>query len=104
MRTSNTTDTPVITARIDDPSATPAKVTTVLGTMSIPNPLNAAATREALDYFKAAGFDEVDTATMYQGGLTESTLGERAFSLQVARNGTSSQCTCKTAKEVRNAQ
>ncbi|CAM9765046.1 unnamed protein product [Ascophyllum nodosum] len=57
-------------------ATTPAKVTTVLGTMSIPNPLNAAATREALDYFKAAGFDEVDTATMYQGGLTESTLGE----------------------------
>lgn len=44
--------------------------------MSIPNPLDAPATREALDYFAAAGFDEVDTAIMYQGGNSERSLGE----------------------------
>lgn len=51
---------------------------TVMGTMSIPNPLHASATREALDYFKASGFDQIDTAIMYQGGLAESTLGKRS--------------------------
>lgn len=44
--------------------------------MSIPNPLDAQATCEALDYFAAAGFNDVDTAIMYQGGKSESTLGE----------------------------
>ncbi len=52
-------------------------MTTVLGTMSIPNPLDAPATREALDYFAEAGFKDIDTAIMYQGGKSEGALGER---------------------------
>lgn len=44
--------------------------------MSIPNPLDEASTREAVNYFRAAGFDQVDTAIMYQGGKSEVTLGE----------------------------
>lgn len=44
--------------------------------MSIPDPLDAGAAREALDYFHAAGFNKVDTAILYQGGKTEVTLGE----------------------------
>lgn len=60
-------------------SASPARVATVLGTMSIPVPLDAAATREALDYFAAAGFDEIDTAIMYQGGKSENALGESSL-------------------------
>lgn len=48
----------------------------MLGTMSIPDPLDTAAARESLDYFAAAGFDEIDTAPLYQAGLTERTLGE----------------------------
>lgn len=47
-----------------------------MGTMSIPNPLGAAAAQEALDYFSAAGFDEIDSAILYQEGATEATLGE----------------------------
>lgn len=50
-------------------------MTTVLGTMSIPNPLDAPATREALDYFAKAGFKDIDTAIMYQGGKSEGALG-----------------------------
>lgn len=44
--------------------------------MSIPNPLDEKSTREALEYFRAAGFDQIDTAIMYQGGKSEVTLGE----------------------------
>ncbi|CAM9737568.1 unnamed protein product [Ectocarpus sp. 4 AP-2014] len=44
--------------------------------MSIPEPLDTAAAREALEYFHAAGFDEIDTAILYQDGATETTLGE----------------------------
>lgn len=44
--------------------------------MSIPDPLDVATAREALDYFFAAGFDKIDTAIIYQGGATEVTLGE----------------------------
>ncbi|CAN0046946.1 unnamed protein product [Pylaiella littoralis] len=58
------------------PAAAVARVATVLGTMSIPVPLNAASTREALNYFSAAGFDEIDTAIMYQGGKSEKALGD----------------------------
>eukprot|EP00903_Cladosiphon_okamuranus_P012448 g11659.t1 len=57
-------------------SAPAARVATVLGTMSIPNPLDVSATREALDYFAKAGFEDIDTAIMYQGGKSESALGE----------------------------
>ena len=46
--------------------------------MSIPNPLDEGATREALQYFSAAGFEEIDTAIMYQGGKSETTLGDNA--------------------------
>ncbi|CBJ32468.1 conserved unknown protein [Ectocarpus siliculosus] len=53
-----------------------ASIPAVLGTMSIPEPLDTAAAREALEYFHAAGFDEIDTAILYQGGATETTLGE----------------------------
>lgn len=53
-----------------------ARVATVLGTMSIPNPLDVPATREALDYFAKAGFEDIDTAIMYQGGKSEGALGE----------------------------
>ena len=60
-----------------DASAPAARVATVLGTMSIPNPLDVPATREALDYFTKAGFEEIDTAIMYQGGKSEGALGER---------------------------
>eukprot|EP00752_Nemacystus_decipiens_P002716 g2536.t1 len=52
------------------------RIPAVLGTMSIPDPLDAIAAQEALDYFLAAGFDEIDTAILYQGGATEATLGE----------------------------
>lgn len=52
------------------------RVSTVLGTMTIPNPLGKDATREALDYFLAAGYDEIDTALIYQEGKTEVTLGK----------------------------
>lgn len=55
--------------------------------MSIPSPLGAAATREALDYFLAAGFDQIDTAIMYQGGKSESTLGEENARGRVAGGG-----------------
>ncbi|CAB1096993.1 unnamed protein product [Ectocarpus sp. CCAP 1310/34] len=55
--------------------AASTRVATVLGTMSIPAPLDAEATREALDYFAARGFDQIDTAIMYQGGKSEATLG-----------------------------
>lgn len=58
-------------------SAPAARVATVLGTMSIPNPLDVSATREALDYFAKAGFEDIDTAIMYQGGKSEGALGER---------------------------
>ena len=51
------------------------RIPAVLGTMSIPDPLDAVAAQEALDYFLAAGFDEIDTAILYQGGATEATLG-----------------------------
>lgn len=44
--------------------------------MSMPDPLSVPLAREALDYFLAAGYDEVDTAILYQGGKTEVTLGE----------------------------
>lgn len=44
--------------------------------MSIPNPLDEGATRQALQYFSAAGFEEIDTAIMYQGGKSETTLGD----------------------------
>ncbi|CAM9971771.1 unnamed protein product [Hapterophycus canaliculatus] len=44
--------------------------------MSIPEPLGAADAKEALEYFLAAGFDEIDTAILYQDGKTEETLGE----------------------------
>eukprot|EP00904_Undaria_pinnatifida_P003317 jgi/Undpi1/12987/HiC_scaffold_7.g02651.m1 len=54
----------------------PGRVATVLGTMNIPNPLDEGAARQALEYFSAAGFDEIDTAIMYQGGKTETTLGD----------------------------
>lgn len=47
--------------------------------MSIPSPLDPAATREALDYFAKAGFEDIDTAIMYQGGKSEGALGERDF-------------------------
>lgn len=60
-------------------------VSTIFGTMSIPNPLNEGATREALSYFREAGFDEVDTAIMYQGGTSEMTLGELAASIAPGR-------------------
>lgn len=49
----------------------------MLGTMNIPNPLDEGAARQALEYFSAAGFDEIDTAIMYQGGKTETTLGKK---------------------------
>lgn len=44
--------------------------------MSIPNPLDEASTRQAVEYFRQKGFDQVDTAIMYQGGKSEVTLGE----------------------------
>lgn len=66
----------VAAASSSQTGAAAARVATVLGTMSIPVPLAAPATREALDYFAAAGFDEIDTAIMYQGGNSEKTLGE----------------------------
>lgn len=44
--------------------------------MSIPNPLDEASTRQAVEYFQQKGFDQVDTAIMYQGGKAEVTLGE----------------------------
>lgn len=61
-------------------AATPAggkspSIPAVLGTMSIPEPLDTVAAREALEYFHAAGFDEIDTAILYQDGATETTLG-----------------------------
>lgn len=61
-------------------AATPAggkspSIPAVLGTMSIPEPLDTATAREALEYFHAAGFDEIDTAILYQDGATETTLG-----------------------------
>lgn len=43
--------------------------------MSIPAPLDAEATRESLDYFAARGFNQIDTAIMYQGGKSEAALG-----------------------------
>lgn len=52
------------------------RVSAVLGTMSIPNPLDASNAREAMNYFLAAGYDEIDTAILYQDGKTEMTLGE----------------------------
>ncbi|CAN0346786.1 unnamed protein product [Ascophyllum nodosum] len=52
------------------------RISAVLGTMSIPDPLDADAASEALDYFYAAGFDKIDTAILYQSGMTEATLGK----------------------------
>lgn len=51
------------------------KIPAVFGTMSIPEPLGAADAKEALEYFLAAGFNEIDTAILYQDGKTEETLG-----------------------------
>lgn len=45
--------------------------------MSIPSPLTIPDAKEALDYFLASGFDEVDTALIYQDGKTEPALGEQ---------------------------
>lgn len=67
------------------PPATPAgtpqnaspKIRAVLGTMSIPDPLDVEPAREALEYFLAAGFDQIDTAILYQAGATEASLGKR---------------------------
>ena len=50
---------------------------TVLGTMSIPHQLDLGNTVQALEVFRRAGHVEVDTAIMYEDGLTERTLGER---------------------------
>lgn len=47
----------------------------VLGANTIPEPLDKAAAQEALEYFLAAGFDEIDTAILYQAGATAATLG-----------------------------
>ncbi|CAM9764768.1 unnamed protein product [Ascophyllum nodosum] len=63
------------TGKGDAPSSAP-RIPAVLGTMSIPDPLDTDAAREALDYFYAAGFDKIDTAILYQNGMTEATLGE----------------------------
>lgn len=60
----------------------------MFGTMSIPDPLDAAAAREALDYFFAAGFDKIDTAIIYQGGTTETTLGINVPTGKHANRGT----------------
>lgn len=63
----NHTETPKVGA--------PPTVRAVFGTMSIPDPLKPDAARESLEYFLAAGFDEIDTAILYQEGATEETLG-----------------------------
>lgn len=56
-------------------AAVAKKIPAVLGTVTTPNPLDVSTTKEALEYFRAAGFDEVDTALLYQVGQTEATLG-----------------------------
>lgn len=43
--------------------------------MSVPNLLDAAATRECLEYFLNTGFNEVDTSILYEKAGTEATLG-----------------------------
>lgn len=50
--------------------------------MSIPDPMDEVAAREALDYFYAAGFNEVDTAILYQGGKTEAALGKDKLAVE----------------------
>lgn len=52
------------------------KIPAIFGSMSVPEPLNAVAAREALDYFLSAGFDQIDSAILYQEGRTDATLGE----------------------------
>lgn len=64
----------------------------MLGTMSIPDPMDAGAACEALDYFYASGFNEVDTAIIYQGGKTEATLG-KDFSFKAYKHRCSEQQT-----------
>lgn len=69
-----------------------ARVRTVLGTMGVGGTLDESKARKALDIFSKAGFKEVDTAIMYQGGKTEKVLGNigtgtnPAFSLAVKVN------------------
>ncbi len=58
----------------------PPTVQAVFGTMSVPNLLDAAATRESMEYFLNAGFDEVDTSILYEKAGTEETLGARKLS------------------------
>lgn len=48
--------------------------------MAVPNLLDAAATRESLQYFLDAGFDEVDTSILYEKSGTEATLGVHVLS------------------------
>ncbi|CAN0009821.1 unnamed protein product [Discosporangium mesarthrocarpum] len=63
-------------ARSTISSAASGRVSTVLGTMSIPHQLDLESTSQALAAFKEAGHVEVDTALMYEGGRTEKALGE----------------------------
>lgn len=55
-------------------------VRAVFGTMCVPNLLGAAATRESMEYFLNAGFDEVDTSILYEKARTEATLGANVLS------------------------
>lgn len=55
-----------------------SSIPAVLGANTIPDPLDKAAAQEALKYFLAAGFDEIDTAILYQEGATTATLGTQS--------------------------
>eukprot|EP00903_Cladosiphon_okamuranus_P014597 g13537.t1 len=65
---------------IDSRMGAPLPVRAVFGTMSVPNLLDGAATRESLAYFLNAGFDEIDTAILYEKAGTEATLGKIGMS------------------------
>ncbi|CAN0549815.1 unnamed protein product, partial [Laminaria digitata] len=58
-------------------ASSPKKIPAIFGSMSMPDPMGAEAAREALEYFLSAGFDQIDTAILYQAGATEATLGTR---------------------------
>lgn len=64
-----------VVSNTDSEIGTPPTVRAVFGTMTVPNLLDAAATRESLQYFLNAGFDEVDTSSLYEKSGTEATLG-----------------------------
>lgn len=73
---------PTIPFIVGAPTFSSQRIPVVLGTVSIPVQMDAEAALEALDYFHAAGFNEVDTAILYEGGKTEVTLGKANAALK----------------------